>query len=227
MAKILQLVKTQKAPRTREDACVRWILNGQQYHGYTAFSRLSLALQISTSTWTGRHQFPCYVTTISWTCPACGLWGGQNPVGFVRPVNSKKLWSGTKTLLVPPRSSAWRAADKSTCKMAHFHCSRFGPLSDRAMALTGPNLNMKFPRTAILQYNCALQNMFLLPEWYRFMLLPWCNSEVLLDEVTHDCEGNQGNEKHWCDVWDDSKRRYTQQSGATQALQGSWNVLYR
>lgn len=78
--KIFHLFKNKKAPRTGEKARAHWILNGRQcHHSYIAFCSLSLTLHISTSPWTGRLQFPCPVTTFSWTYP----WGGQNPVGFI------------------------------------------------------------------------------------------------------------------------------------------------
>lgn len=142
------------------------------------------------------------------------------------PVNCENLWSCTKTLIMPPRSSAWRAADKGICEMTHFHCSGFVPLSDSAKCDLVLD-RTKFKHEAPLHCNSALRERFPLPEWHRSVPLPGCDSEILLDEVAHDCQGNQGNEEHGCDVGDHSKGRHTQQGGTAQALQGSWNVLYR
>lgn len=54
---------------------------------------------------------------------------------------------------------------------------------------------------------------------------PGRHPEVLLDEVAHDGQGQEGHEEHRCDVGDDGQGRDTEQGGAAQALQRGWDVL--
>lgn len=54
---------------------------------------------------------------------------------------------------------------------------------------------------------------------------PGRHPEVLLDEVAHDGQGQEGHEEHRCDVGDDGQGRDTEQGGAAQALQCGWDVL--
>lgn len=54
---------------------------------------------------------------------------------------------------------------------------------------------------------------------------PGRHTEVLLDEVTGDCQRKQGDEKDGRDVGDDTQGGDAQQGGAAEALQGGGDVL--
>lgn len=54
---------------------------------------------------------------------------------------------------------------------------------------------------------------------------PGRHPEVLLDEVAHDGQGQEGHEEHRCDVGDDGQGGDTEQRGAAQALQRGRDVL--
>lgn len=210
--------------RTREDACL--IHSGQQYHhGYIAFSTFSLTSKITSSTWIGRHCLSFSVTTFSWTCPSCSLWVVRNSVGlFCVMWTLRNFDQGQRPRSCFPEGPLEKLERKALVKWHIFTTVNFSHFQ-RGFGRT------KFKHEVHQHCDFAMQSCIAedvsTAEWYWFVLLPWCDSEVLLDEVTHDCEGNQCDEEHWSDVRDDSKSRHTQQSGATQALQGSWNVLYK
>lgn len=54
---------------------------------------------------------------------------------------------------------------------------------------------------------------------------PGCHPEVLLDEVAHDGQGQEGHKEHRCDIGDDGQSGDAEQGRAAQALQRGWDVL--
>ena len=48
------------------------------------------------------------------------------------------------------------------------------------------------------------QLLSLTPHW-QVLPSPGCHPEVLLDEVAHDSQGQEGHEEHGCDIGDDGQ----------------------
>lgn len=68
------------------------------------------------------------------------------------------------------------------------------------------------------------QLLSLTPHW-QVLPSPGCHPEVLLDEVAHDSQGQEGHEEHRCDIGDDSQSWDTEQCRAAQALQCGRDML--